>query len=333
MMSSLSVIVPVYNRPDEVRELLESLTGQTSKNFEVIIVEDGSSLPCREVVQEFMNSLEVYYFTKPNSGPGMTRNYGVGKAKNDFFIFLDSDCILPGNYMEKLSEFILAHQVKCFGGPDKAHDSFTDIQKAISYSMTAFLTTGGIRGGGKKVIKFHPRSFNMGFSREVYNATQGFAPMRFGEDIDLSIRIEKSGYNCHLVEEAYVFHKRRTDFKKFFKQVYNSGIARINLYKRHPGSLKLTHFFPAVFLVGIFFSIAFALVFKNPLFLLVYIVYLGLLFVEASWTYKSLKLGIFSLVAALVQMAGYGSGFIYSFFKRVVFGKGEFSAFERNFYR
>ena len=227
-----SVIIPVYNRPDEVDELLQSLTRQSFKDFEVIVVEDGSSIPCKPVIEKHQELLDVHYYDKPNSGPGQTRNYGAERSKGEYLIILDSDCILPEGYFHAVEKELQHEAADAFGGPDRAHESFTDIQKAINYSMTSFFTTGGIRGGKKKMDKFYPRSFNMGVRREVYQALGGFSRMRFGEDIDFSIRIFKGGHTCRLFPGAWVYHKRRTDFRKFFKQVHNSGIARINLYKK-----------------------------------------------------------------------------------------------------
>lgn len=245
-----SIIVPVYNRPEEVDELLESLTKQQLRDFEVVIVEDGSSAPCQEIAEKYQNKLDIHYYYKSNSGPGQSRNYGAERSKGEYLIVLDSDCILPAGYLSAVDQELLSSPADAFGGPDRAHASFSNIQKAINYSMTSFFTTGGIRGGKKKMDKFYPRSFNMGIKREVYVALGGFSKMRFGEDIDFSIRIFKGGYRCRLFPNAWVYHKRRTDLKKFFKQVHNSGIARINLYKKYPESLKIVHLLPAVFTLG-----------------------------------------------------------------------------------
>ena len=235
-----SIIVPVYNRPDEVDELLESLTEQTFKDMEVVIVEDGSTKPCESVVHKYAGKLQLRYYTKENSGPGPTRNFAAERSQGEFLIFLDSDCVLPPDFLKEVEAELNRQECDAWGGPDRAHESFTSVQKAISYSMTSFITTGGIRGGKKQMDKkFYPRSFNLGIRRSLYRQLGGFSSMRFGEDIDLSLRIYKSGASCRLFPEAWVWHKRRTDFKKFFKQVHNSGIARINLMKRHPGSLKL----------------------------------------------------------------------------------------------
>lgn len=326
-----SVIIPVFNRPDEVDELLDSLTRQNYKNFEVIIIEDGSSIPCQTVTEKYADKLNIHYFVKPNSGPGQTRNYGAEKSKGDYLIILDSDCIIPEGYFEAIEKELASSPAGTFGGPDRAHSSFSNMQKAINYAMTSFFTTGGIRGGKKKMDKFYPRSFNMGVKREVYQALGGFSKMRFGEDIDFSIRIFKGGYACRLFPEAWVYHKRRTDLKKFFKQVHNSGIARINLYKKYPESLKLVHLLPAVFTVGVFLLLigsAFTIFGLIPLLL-----FCLLIFVNSSLQNKSMKIGFISIAAAFIQLIGYGTGFLRAWWQRVVLGKDEFSAFNKNFYK
>ena len=255
-----SIIVPVYNRPDEVDELLGSLLHQEEKDFEVIVVEDGSQVPCGDVCQRYAGQMELRYYEKPNSGPGQSRNYGAERAKGEYLLILDSDVVVPPGYLKAISEELERQPADAFGGPDCSHPSFTDIQKAISYSMTSFFTTGGIRGGKKKLDKFYPRSFNMGIRRDVYLRLGGFSRMRFGEDIDFSIRIFQAGCHCRLFPGAWVWHKRRTDFRKFWRQVFNSGIARINLYKKYPDSLKLVHLLPMVFTVGVAALLLLALV-------------------------------------------------------------------------
>ncbi len=343
-----SIIVPVYNRPDEVSELLDSLTEQTEKDFEVIIVEDGSTLTCEEVCKYYDTKLDLHYFKKPNSGPGQSRNYGVERAKGEYVIILDSDVVLPPGYIDSISEELAHESVDAFGGPDKAHSSFTDVQKAISYSMTSFFTTGGIRGSKKKKLdKFYPRSFNMGVRREVYNKLGGFSKMRFGEDIDFSIRIFKAGCKCRLFPESWVWHKRRTDFRKFFRQVYNSGIARINLYKKYPESLKLVHLLPMVFTVGVICLVLLSAVGRVLMHYddidrwywmcaapwLPIIAYSLLIFIDASRQNHSMKIGLESIAAAFVQLMGYGCGFLEAWWKRCVLKKDEFSAFEKTFYK
>lgn len=326
-----SVIIPVYNRPDEVDELLDSLTRQSYKNFEVLVIEDGSSVPCKEVTGKYADKLDVHYFTKPNSGPGQTRNFGAERSKGDYLIILDSDCIIPEGYFEAVEKELADSPADAFGGPDRAHSSFSNMQKAINYAMTSFFTTGGIRGGKKKMDKFYPRSFNMGVRRETYRALGGFSKMRFGEDIDFSIRIFKGGYACRLFPGAWVYHKRRTDLKKFFKQVHNSGIARINLYKKYPESLKLVHLLPAIFTVGVFLLLigsAFTIFGLAPLLL-----FCLLIFIDSSLQNKSMKIGLISIAASFIQLIGYGTGFLRAWWQRVVLGKDEFSAFNKNFYK
>ena len=334
-----SVIVPVYNRPDEVKELLGSLSSQGYRDFEVIIVEDGSKVPCGDVVSAFTDDLDIRYFIKDNSGPGQSRNFGAERAKGEYLIILDSDVIVPPGYFFEIEKELSRAGTDAFGGPDRAHDSFTPVQKAISYSMTSFFTTGGIRGGKVKMDKFYPRSFNMGVRRDVYAALGGFSAMRFGEDIDFSIRIFKGGYKCRLFPQAWVYHKRRTDFRKFFKQVHNSGIARINLFKKYPESLKLVHLLPAVFTVGVILLIL--LSFFRWWFLLPLALYALLVFADSFAKYilhensfkDSLKIGGLSIIAAFVQLIGYGTGFLRAWFERCVLGKGEVEAFKKNFYK
>ena len=330
-MAYFSLIIPVFNRPDEVNELLESLTKQRCKDFEVIIIEDGSQVPCDVVVKNYSNLLDIHYYNKPNSGPGQSRNYGAERASGEYLIVLDSDCIIPEGYLDAVKAELNAAPADAFGGPDRAHESFTDIQKAINYAMTSFFTTGGIRGGKKKLDKFYPRSFNMGIKADVYKALGGFSKMRFGEDIDFSIRIFKGGYKCRLFPEAWVWHKRRTDLRKFFKQVHNSGIARINLYKKYPESLKLVHMLPAVFTVGVVL-----LLLGTPFIpLLSTLIWLFMLivFVDSSVQNKSIKIGALSVVASFVQLIGYGTGFLRAWWQRCVLRKDEFEAFKNSFYK
>ncbi len=334
-----SFIVPVYNRPDEVDELLDSLTRQTLTGFEVIVVEDGSAVPCAEVCRKYADRLDLHYFDKPNSGPGQSRNYGVERALGEYVIILDSDVVLPEDYLQAVDDELRRSPADAFGGPDSAHSSFTDTQKAISYSMTSFFTTGGIRGGKKKLDKFYPRSFNMGVRRDVYQRLGGFSRMRFGEDIDFSIRIFKAGCRCRLFPEAWVWHKRRTDFRKFFRQVYNSGIARINLYKKYPESLKLVHLLPMVFTVGVLSMLVLALVLllACPLCawfpLLPLLLYALIILADSSRQNHSMRIGVLSIVAAYTQLMGYGFGFINAWWKRCVCGRDEFAAFEKTFYK
>lgn len=330
-MAYFSFIIPVYNRPDEVKELLESLTHLRNKDFEVILVEDGSQIPCEDVARAYENRLDIHYYNKPNSGPGQSRNYGAERATGEYLIVLDSDCIVPEGYLDAIKAELDREPSDAFGGPDRAHESFTDIQKAINYAMTSFFTTGGIRGGKKKLDKFYPRSFNMGIRKEVYRNLGGFSKMRFGEDIDFSIRIFKGGYRCRLFPEAWVWHKRRTDLRKFFKQVHNSGIARINLYKKYPESLKLVHLLPAIFTVGVvLLLLGTPLLPCLPSLLLLFAL---IIFADSTIQNKSAKIGLLSVAASFVQLTGYGSGFLRAWWQRCVRGKDEFEAFHNSFYK
>ena len=342
-----SIIVPVYNRPDEVDELLESLSNQTQKDFEVIIVEDGSVKTCKDVCDKYADILVLHYYAKENSGPGQSRNYGAERASGEYLLILDSDVILPTDYIEAISQSLEANPTEAFGGPDAAHPSFTPVQKAISYSMTSFFTTGGIRGGKAKLDKFYPRSFNMGIRRDVYLKLSGFSKMRFGEDIDFSYRIVEAGYHPQLFPKAWVWHKRRTDFRKFFRQVYNSGIARINLEKRHPGTMKLVHLLPTVFTIGVIGLILISAVGRalmhyidrDQFYWMCFapwipiILYSLLICIDSSIKNFSLKVGLLSVPAAFVQLMGYGFGFIESWWKRCILKQDEFQAFEKTFYK
>ena len=342
-----SIIVPVYNRPDEVDELLESLSNQTHRDFEVIIVEDGSVKTCKDVCDKYADILVLHYYFKENSGPGQSRNYGAERANRDYLLILDSDVVLPEGYLQAVEDTLRQNPTEAFGGPDAAHPSFTPVQKAISYSMTSFFTTGGIRGGKTKLDKFYPRSFNMGIRRDVYLQLGGFSKMRFGEDIDFSYRIVEAGYKPQLFPDAWVWHKRRTDFRKFFRQVYNSGIARINLEKRHPGTMKLVHILPTVFTVGIIGLILISAVGRalmhyvdrDQFYWMCFapwipiILYSMLICIDSTIKNRSLKVGLLSIPAAFVQLMGYGLGFIESWWKRCVLKQDEFTAFEKNFYK
>lgn len=326
-----SIIIPVYNRPDEVRELLESLLPQSFQDFEVIIVEDGSTVPCIDVVKPFASRMKITYYPKTNSGPGLTRNYGAERAQGEYLIILDSDVLLPAGYLSAINDELQAAPCDAFGGPDKAHSNFTPMQKAISYAMTSFFTTGGIRGGKKKMDKFFPRSFNMGIRADVFRNVGGFSDMRFGEDVDLSIRIFEKGYKSRLFPHAWVYHKRRTDLRKFFRQVHNSGIARINLNKRHPGTLKLVHMLPAFFTLGCLLLVV------GEFFcwwsLLPLALFSMLIYADASIAEHSRKVGVMAVAAAFVQLIGYGSGFLRAWVRRCILRKGEFEAFKKNFYK
>ena len=319
-MLQFSVIVPVYNRPDEVSELLESLSLQTFKNFELVLIEDGSTKPCLNEVEAYRAIMQIQYIVKENTGRSDTRNIGMQHAKGDFFIFFDSDCIIPAFYLETVDRLLRENYADCFGGPDKEHPSFSTMQKAVNYAMTSFWTTGGIRGGKVNMEKFKPRTFNMGFSREVYDKVGGFKDM-YGEDIDLSIRISQAGFTTKLFHETFVYHKRRVDLKKFYKQVYIFGQARINLFKLHPDSLKLVHTLPALFVIGSIVIILLA-IFLTPYFLLFPAVYIFILFIDSLVRTKRVAIAGLSVITSLIQLYGYGNGFIKSFFEKIVLGSG-----------
>lgn len=317
-MPYFSIIIPVYNRPEEMKELLASLASQSNKDFELIVVEDGSTQKCDYLVNSYRDRMEITYLFKQNTGQSDSRNIGMSKANGSYFLFFDSDCIIPPDYLQIVRDHLQKDYTDCFGGPDAAHESFSDVQKAINHSMTSFFTTGGIRGGKNQLEKFCPRSFNMGFSRKVYEETKGFRDT-LGEDIDLSTRIRNAGFRTILIREAFVYHKRRVDMKKFFKQVHIFGQARISLYKQHPESLKAVHFAPALFTLFVAGMLIIAI--WQPWVLLLLAAYLLILFADSSAKNKSLKIGFLSIFTGLIQLIGYGSGFLKAFWQKVVLGK------------
>jgi glycosyltransferase involved in cell wall biosynthesis len=307
-MPKYSVIVPVYNRPDEMAELLESLTFQTFKDFEVLILEDNSPMKSDKVAESFSDRLDIHYFFIPGTDRSYRRNYGMRQAKGAYFILYDSDCVIPPGYFSAVEYALAKSPVDCFGGPDNADDSFNDMQKAVNYSMTSFFTTGGIRGGSKQMEKYNPRSFNMGISRKAFEITGGFRSM-IGEDIDFSLRVREAGMETRLYREAFVFHKRRVDVRKFFNQIKTFGKSRIVLTKAHPGSLKLVHLLPVLFVFGHLLLLVFSIVF-SPLWLIFIAIYILLLFLDSWFKNGKIKIAFLSVVTAYTQLFGYGIGFL-----------------------
>ncbi len=315
-----SIIIPLYNRPQEIDELLFTLTRQSYTQFEVLVIEDGSVNDAKAVVEKYKNKLDLKYYVKANEGQGFTRNYGFERAKGDYFVVFDSDCLIPEDYLEIVRDYLLEHGLDAYGGPDAAHDSFTPVQKAISYAMTSPFTTGGIRGNAKHIGHFHPRSFNMGVSRAVWEKVGGFILTRLGEDIEYSIRIHENGFKIGLIPAAKVYHKRRTSFSQFYKQLHFFGRARINIYKHFPSELKLVHFFPAVFTIGIIMTLLMHLIYLPLAYLCDagVIMFFLLIFLHSWRVNRSLQVALLSIVAAFIQLSAYGLGFIQDFVKRVV---------------
>lgn len=305
-----SVIIPVYNRPNEIHELLESLILQTESGFEVLIIEDGSTQKCDHIVEKFKSRLDIRYFYKENSGQGFSRNFGFSKANGDYFVVFDSDCIIPPHYFEAVTSRLSNNEIDCWGGPDRAHSSFTPIQKAINYSMTSFFTTGGMRGSTNSITEYHPRSFNMGISKKVYEKTGGYRITRMGEDIEFSIRIQNHGFQTVFIENAFVYHKRRTNFKQFFKQLHFFGRARINIKRFYPDSLKPIHFFPLLFTAGLIISFLCAFsslpIISSLIFL--YLVYALFLFADAYLSEKNAYIALLATIAGFIQLTAYGIG-------------------------
>lgn len=307
-----SVVIPVYNRPREVEELLESLTQQTYKNFETLIIEDGSDEDCKEVIKKYKERLNIRYFYKDNSGQGFSRNYGFERADGDYFVVFDSDCLIPPHYFKTVNNHLQKESLDAYGGPDRAHESFSPVQKAISYAMTSPLTTGGIRGNKRHAGTFHPRSFNMGISREVFEQTGGYRITRMGEDVEFSIRIITNGFQTGLIPEAYVYHKRRTSLTDFYKQLHFFGRARINISQFYPDEIKPVHTLPTVFTLGTLFLLSLPL-WNLALFKLLAIPFVSfILAILAHATSKSgsLYLGLLSTTASFIQLIAYGTGFL-----------------------
>lgn len=319
-MRKYSIIIPIYNRPDELDELLESLMLQTFKNFEIIVIEDGSKKKCDKVVEKYDNHLDIKYFYKENAGQGFARNYGFERASGDYFVQFDSDAIIPSDYFEKVEKYFEHDYLDAYGGPDAAHASFTDTQKAINFAMTSVLTTGGTRGKNKNLGgKFHPRSFNFGISREIYEKLGGYIITRMGEDIEYSIRIIEAGFKVKLIPEAFIYHKRRTSLKQFYKQLFFFGRARINIWRFFPKELKLVHFFPVAFTVFVLSIPVQTFIFK-PLGIFstgVLLLYLVSVLISSTLENKSLKVGIKSVPASFIQLFAYGMGFL----KEAIVGK------------
>jgi len=330
---SFSFIIPVYNRPDEIQELLESMVQlDHNKAFEIVIVEDGSEQDSRYIVETFLEELNISYYYKANTGPGDSRNYGMKKAKGNYFIILDSDCLLPKHYLMEVEKQLSKEFVHCFGGPDAAHSSFSDVQKAIDFVMTSFLTTGGIRGNKRSIDRFQPRSFNMGISREAFIKTGGFGNIHPGEDPDLTFRIWKQGFNSRLFNRAYVYHKRRIDWKKFYSQVKKFGLVRPILNQWHPGTSKLTYWFPTLFSIGFLLSVM--LFFFNVVWpLVIFAGYIALIFLLALVTRKRPKVAFYAVYALFIQFFGYGYGFLKSSILVNFSGRDPESVFPKLFFK
>lgn len=315
-----SIVIPLYNRPQEIDELLFTLTQQDYPAFEVLIIEDGSTQDAKEIVDGYRDSLDIKYYVKENAGQGFARNFGFERASGDYFVVFDSDCLIPTDYLQVVAHAIQKNGLDAHGGPDAAHESFTPVQKAISYAMTSPFTTGGIRGNKKHVGPFHPRSFNMGVSRKVWERVGGYKLTRSGEDIEYSIRIHEAGFKIGLISDAVVYHKRRTDLLQFYKQLHFFGRARINIYKHFPKQLKPLHFFPSAFVFFLMVTILSG-IFDwgiGELCRTVLAIYVLLLFFHAWASTRSPKVAFLGVVAAFVQLVAYGMGFIQDFFRRLV---------------
>jgi len=311
-----SIIIPVYNRPIEIDELLESLTKQTySDNFEVIVVEDGSNLKADRIVEKYSKQLNLQYFYKENTGAGLSRNFGMQKATGNYFIVFDSDCIIPPQYLTEVEKALNENFTDSFGGADAAHESFTTIQKAINYSMTSFFTTGGIRGNKKAVDKFQPRSFNLGISKKAFESTNGFSAMKIGEDIDLTFRLWEHKFETQYIENAFVYHKRRSTFQQFFKQTFAFGKGRPFLNRKYPGTAKVTYWFPSIFIILLLISVI-GFLFGYHIFVGFFTVYFAVIFLDSLVKNKKISVAVVSILTTFIQFTGYGFGFLKGIFSK-----------------
>ena len=333
MNPTISIIIAIFNRKDELFELLQSLSFQTDKNFEVIIVDDGSKINLLPTVELFKESLDIHFYRKDNSGPGLSRNYGARRAKNDWLVFVDSDVIVEKDYIENIKKNLLEISCDAFGGADKAHKGFNLMQKAISYSMTSVFTTGGIRGNKKAISRFQPRSFNMGVRKSAFEKVGGFSEMRIGEDPDLSMTLWENGFKTAFFDNIGVYHKRRTDFGKFSKQVYQFGCARPILNQRHPKYVKISFAFPSLFLIGYVLGFVEYFVFKRGVILSFYGLYTFLILFHALYKTKNVSIACMAMIATYIQMFSYGWGFLQSWFKLNILGMKPEEAFPNHFYQ
>ena len=333
MQKTISIVVAIFNRKDELFELLNSLIAQTDKDFEVIIVDDGSFVDLLPTVETFKEMLNIQYFKKANSGPGLSRNYGANRAKNDWLVFVDSDVIVEKNYIENIKKNLENTDCAAFGGADKAHKGFNLLQKAISYSMTSVFTTGGIRGSKKAVTRFQPRSFNMGVNKEIFLKIGGFSEMRIGEDPDLSMTIWENGYQTAFFDDIGVYHKRRTDLGKFSKQVYQFGCARPILNQRHPDYVKPTFWFPTLFLLGYVAGILEYFLLQKGFVLACYGFYTLVIFLHALYLTKNIAIAAQAIITTYIQMFSYGYGFLESWIKLNVLKMKPEDAFPKHFHQ
>ncbi len=327
-----SFIIPVYNRPNEIEELLESFVAQNTKlNYEVVIIEDGSTITSEKIIEKFQEQLQISYYFKQNSGPGDSRNYGMQRAQANYFIILDSDVVLPPNYLSNVDSYLKQNFLHCFGGPDAAAKQFSPVQKAINFAMTSFITTGGIRGKKNAVKKFEPRSFNMGLSKKAFLASGGFGKIHPGEDPELVMRLRKQNFSVGFIPEAFVYHKRRIDWSKFYQQVYKFGLVRPILTSWHPQTANISFWFPAVFTIGFFVALV-SILFNWYLPFLLYLFYFILVMLLASIQSKNFYIGLLSLRAVITMFAGYGFGFLKSTYAIRILNKNPEKTFPNLFF-
>lgn len=337
-----SVIIPTFNRRDEVHDLLISLQKQTfdHQRFEVIIVDDGSTDGTNHLVESMRSSVDfrLRFFQQDHAGPGLARNLGMTQAAGEYFLFIDSDCLADERWLEGLANAIEQEQPLAFGGPDGVLPEFSPLQKAIDYAMTSFLTTGGMRGHTRKrLAKFYPRSYNMGIHRSIFAKLGGMNNLRHGQDLEFSRRIVASGAKVIYIPAAIVYHKRRTSLQKFFRQIFNWGVARINLTKIDQAILEPLHFMPAVgadtFIVLTILApfcriCRYLWLLSSGAGLLI----LGVIVIDAYRRYRQVKPALLAPLVALTQVFAYGFGFTAAYIWRIILGKEEFTGFVKRYY-
>jgi len=343
MLPKYSIIIPCFNRADEVAELLESISQLKfdPAQFEIIISDDGSTDNTKKLVEQNKSKLQcdLIYLTQNNSGPGAARNHAMENANGDFFIFIDSDVTLSADWLFHIDLTLVEKKADAFGGPDSYREDFSPFLKAVNYSMTSFITTGGLRGKkGKKLARFYPRSFNMGLSRELWKKIGGFGSLRHGQDIEFSHRIIESGAQVIFIDQAVVYHKRRTNLRRFYKQVFNWGVARINLYKINKKMLEPLHSIPAVLTFVAVTLLVLSLIFDLIKTIVLWGFSAGILIliysmIDSIRIYKSIKPALWLPLVMPAQVLGYGFGFIYNAVRRIVLDKDEKVGFKKSYYK
>ncbi len=336
----ISVITPSYNRASELEHLMRSISAQSIDHnlFELIISDDGSTDDTEALINSWQEkaSFSIKYISQENKGPGAARNHGLEKSIGELILFIDSDCEAHPKWIETIVDEYHKSEFDACGGPDGGKKDFTLLQKAIDYSMTSFFTTGGMRGHSEKMIsKFYPRTHNMGVKRDKYEAVGGFGNLRHGQDIEFSHRIRTSGGKIRFIKNALVYHRRRTSLRQFIKQVFNWGVARINLGKIDTAMLEPVHFLPSLsillslFIILIIYQLDWGI---SEIFLLFFSP-LSIICLLGALNKKDLRVFPILLLVIPIQIFGYGLGFLQAYIRRFIFNEAELVGFKKNYYK